>query len=81
MLEDGRGDERRDVYQVAPLHECPETWLSDKDVLEAQARFGQEPILQEDVDDLPWARSLWRTPIATPRLLCQVVPDRARRRG
>lgn len=53
MLEDGRGDERRDVYQVAPLHECPETWLSDKDVLEAQARFGQEPILQEDVDDLP----------------------------
>jgi hypothetical protein len=53
VLEDGQGDNRRDVYQVAPLEECPQTWLSDSDLLDAAARYGQEAILQEDVDDLP----------------------------
>lgn len=52
ILEDGHGEERRDVYQVAPLGECSCTWLSDQDLFEAQARFGQEPILGDEDDDL-----------------------------
>lgn len=52
VLEEGHGDERRDIYQVAPLEDCPQTWLSDRDILDASARFGQEAILQEDIDDM-----------------------------
>lgn len=52
ILEDGHGEGRRDVYQVAPLGECKSTWLSDQDIFQAQARFGQEPILSEEDDDL-----------------------------
>jgi hypothetical protein len=48
LLEDGVGDERKDVYQVAPLEECTRTWLTDRDVLEARARFDQDAILQDD---------------------------------
>ena len=51
LLEDGVGDERRDVYQVAPLEECTRTWLSDKDLLEATARYGVEAIVQDDDED------------------------------
>jgi len=50
VLEDGFGDERKDVYQVAPLETCQRSWLSDKEVLEARARFGQEAILAEEDD-------------------------------
>lgn len=53
VLEDGVGDARRDVYQVAPLEECSRSWLSDSELLEARARFGEDAIVQEDVDDLP----------------------------
>lgn len=52
VLEDGQGENRKDVYQVAPLEECTRTWLDDKDMFEAQARFGQDPILQDDEADL-----------------------------
>jgi hypothetical protein len=48
LLEDGVGDERKDVYQVAPLEECTRTWLTDQDVLDARARFDQDAILQDD---------------------------------
>lgn len=51
LLEDGVGDDRKDVYQVAPLEECTRTWLTDRDLLEARARFGQDAILQEDEID------------------------------
>jgi hypothetical protein len=37
---------------VAPLPDCPQTWLSDKEILEARARFDQDAILQDDTDDM-----------------------------
>jgi hypothetical protein len=46
---DDAGD-HRDVYQVAPLEGCDRVWLSDKDVLEAQARFNREPMMSGDED-------------------------------
>ena len=48
VLDDGHGDGRRDVYQVAPLEACERSWLSDSDLLEAHARFGQEAIVDGD---------------------------------
>jgi hypothetical protein len=48
VLDDGHGDERKDVYQVAPLVTCERSWLSDKDVLEARARFGQDAIIEDE---------------------------------
>lgn len=53
VLDDGRGESRRDVYQVAALPDCPQTWLSETDVLDAAARYGREAIVQEDADDIP----------------------------
>ena len=50
ILEDGTGESRKDVYQVGPLESCTRTWLSDKDILEARARFGQDAIIQEEDD-------------------------------
>jgi hypothetical protein len=52
LLEDGVGDGRKDVYQVAALEECSRTWISDRDLLEARARFNQEAIVPDDDDDL-----------------------------
>ena len=52
VLDDGRGEGRRDVYQVAPLGACVRTWLSDADLLEARARFDQEAVVSEE-DDVP----------------------------
>ncbi|MBK8252913.1 MAG: hypothetical protein IPK82_09615 [Polyangiaceae bacterium] len=51
VLEDGHGENRRDVYQVSPNGECLQTWLSEQDILEARARFEQEALLQDE-DDL-----------------------------
>lgn len=51
-LEDGVGDQRKDVYQVAALAECNRTWLADSDLLEARARFGQDAIVPDDDDDV-----------------------------
>jgi hypothetical protein len=48
ILDDGVGERRKDVYQVAPLESCTRSWLSDKEILEAHARFGQDAIVQED---------------------------------
>ena len=48
ILEDGVGDDRKDVYQVAPLEVCTRSWLSDKELFEARARFGQDAIIQDD---------------------------------
>jgi hypothetical protein len=48
VLDDGFGDNRKDVYQVAPLESCSRTWMSDKELLEAQARFGQEMIVADE---------------------------------
>ncbi|MFO0758101.1 MAG: hypothetical protein U0359_16515 [Byssovorax sp.] len=48
VLEEGFGDSRRDIYQVAPLEECTRTWFSDKDILEARARFGEDGIVPDD---------------------------------
>ena len=50
ILDDGAGDERKDVYQVAPLEECTRTWLTDAELLDAHARFDQDAILQDDDD-------------------------------
>ena len=51
LLEDGFGETRKDVYQIAPLESCARTWLSDKDLLEARARFGVEAIVQDEGED------------------------------
>ena len=51
VLDDGAGDDARDVYQVAPLQGCERSWFSEKDVLEAQARFGTEDVVL--LDDEP----------------------------
>lgn len=48
VLDDGVGESRRDIYQVAPLVTCDRAWISDQEVLEAQARFGREPMVQDD---------------------------------
>jgi hypothetical protein len=53
VLDDGFGDNHRDVYQVAPLESCPRAWLSDKELLEARARFGQDAIVQDESDEYP----------------------------
>jgi hypothetical protein len=52
VLEDGHGDARKDIYQVAPLTECDRTWISDADLLEARARYGAEAIVQDSDDDV-----------------------------
>ncbi|MFT3768551.1 MAG: hypothetical protein QM820_24150 [Minicystis sp.] len=48
VLDDGAGEERKDVYQVVPLESCTRSWLSDKDILEARARFGQDSIVEDE---------------------------------
>jgi hypothetical protein len=50
VLDDSDGETRKDVYQVAPLEECTQSWLTDRDVLEAHARFGQDAIVQDEDD-------------------------------
>jgi hypothetical protein len=50
VLEDGPGEGARDIYQIAPLEGCERSWLSDKDLFEARARFGQDAIIQEEDD-------------------------------
>jgi hypothetical protein len=50
-LEDGHGDSRKDVFQVSSLPTCERTWISDKEILEASARFGREATLP-DPDDV-----------------------------
>lgn len=50
VLDDGFGDARKDVYQIAPLGACSRVWLSDTEVLEARARFDEDPIVGEDED-------------------------------
>jgi hypothetical protein len=51
VLDDGHGDLRKDVYQVAPLEACSKSWLSEEEVRLAHAKYGQEAIVQdEDVD-------------------------------
>jgi hypothetical protein len=51
VLEDGHGESRRDIYQVAPLSTCDRAWISDKELLEARARFGQDAIeLDDEID-------------------------------
>ena len=52
MLEDGHGETRKDIYQVAPLPECERTWISDADLLEARARYDVEAIVQDSDDDV-----------------------------
>ena len=52
ILEDSVGDERKDVYQVAPLEECTGTWLADADLLEARSRFDQDAIVPDEDDDV-----------------------------
>jgi hypothetical protein len=49
LLEDGHGEKGRDIYQVSPLSTCERTWISDRELLEASARFGMEAMLP-DVD-------------------------------
>lgn len=51
VLEDGHGEGRRDMYQVAPLVTCDRSWLTDQEILEARARFGQDAIVEDDEAD------------------------------
>ncbi len=52
VLEDGDGETRRDVFETAPLEECPRRWLTESDVLDARARYGAEAIIQDDDDEV-----------------------------
>ena len=51
VLDDGHDERRPGVYQVAPLPDCPETSLSEGDMLEAAALHGEEALLHEDTDE------------------------------
>ena len=51
VLDDGNGEGRRDVYQVAPNGGCAKTWLSDREIFEARARFDQDAIIGDEDDD------------------------------
>ncbi|WP_437532533.1 hypothetical protein WME79_04835 [Sorangium sp. So ce726] len=51
VLEDGHGEQRKDVYQVEPLLGCERTWISDRDLLEARARFGQDVVVPDEDDE------------------------------
>ncbi len=51
ILEDGFGENRKDVYQLAPLESCPRSWLSDRELLEARVRFDQEAIIADEMDE------------------------------
>jgi hypothetical protein len=48
VLDDGFGDNRKDVFQIAPLETCARTWLSDEDLLAARTRFEQESLLTDE---------------------------------
>ena len=48
VLDDGHGEQRKDVYQVAPLASCTRSWISDRDILDARAKFGQDAILEDE---------------------------------
>jgi hypothetical protein len=50
VLEDGFGENRKDVYEVAPLDTCTRTWLSEGELMEARARYGAEAIVTEEDD-------------------------------
>jgi hypothetical protein len=50
VLDDGFGENRKDVYEVAPLDTCGRTWFSDAELLEARARFGAEAIVSDEDD-------------------------------
>lgn len=52
MLEEGTEEDRRDIYQVAPLETCTRTWMTEKDLFEARARFGQDVIIADEDDDV-----------------------------
>lgn len=39
------------MYQVAPLVTCDRSWLTDQEILEARARFGQDAIVEDDEAD------------------------------
>lgn len=51
VLEQGHGDDRKDLYEVAPLETCERTWLTEQDLFEARARTGEEVILADDDDE------------------------------
>lgn len=51
VLEDGFGDNRKDIYQVAPLETCNRSWFSDRELLEARARFGVDAIVPDDDEE------------------------------
>lgn len=51
-LEDGDGEVRRDIFETAPLEDCERRWLTDRDVLDARAKYGSEAIVQDDDDEI-----------------------------
>jgi hypothetical protein len=50
-LEDGHGDLHRDIYQVASLGDCKRTYITDRELFEARARFGAEAIVEGGEDE------------------------------
>ncbi len=51
ILDEGPSEARSEVYQVAPLESCTRTWLSDRDLLEARARFDIEALVADEDDE------------------------------
>jgi hypothetical protein len=50
VLSLGVGEVHRDVYQVVPIEGCSRAYITDKDLLEARARFDVEAIVPDDDD-------------------------------
>lgn len=48
VLDDGFGESRKTIYQVAPVESCNRTWLSDAELMDARARFGEEAIVADE---------------------------------
>lgn len=51
VLDDGFGEVQRLVYEVAPLENCTRSWLSEKEMAEAAARFGLETLITDSDED------------------------------
>jgi hypothetical protein len=51
VLEFGIGDVRHDVYQIVPIDGCSRAYVTDKELMEARARFDVEAIVPDDNDD------------------------------
>jgi hypothetical protein len=51
-MEEGFDEVQKTIYRLAPRELCTRPWLSEKDLAEAAARFGEEPLITDADEDL-----------------------------